>query len=71
MAVVRGGPRTIDAREVAATLQIPLLVEVSDQRGLDEVLGIGGGPLRSRGSGLRKASLAVLDQVSSVGHRIG
>lgn len=71
VAVVRGGPRTIDAREVAATLQIPLLVEVSDQRGLDEVLGIGGGPLRSRGSGLRKASLAVLDQVSSVGHRIG
>lgn len=70
VAVTRGGARTTDPREVVEALQVPLLIDVPDQRGLDEVLGIGGGPLRSRGSGLRRAALAVLDRVSGAGHGV-
>lgn len=63
MVVTRAGPRSVDPVSVADTLQIPLLADVSDQRDLDEVLACGVGPLRSRGGGLRRAALAVLDQV--------
>lgn len=63
MVVTRAGPRNVDAPEVADTLQIPLLAEMSDQRGLDEVLACGAGPLKSRGAGLRQAAFAVLDQM--------
>lgn len=60
--VTRAGPRSVEPTAVADTLEIPLLVDVSDQRGLDEVLACGGSPLKSRGGGLRRAALAVLDQ---------
>jgi secretion/DNA translocation related CpaE-like protein len=60
MAVTRAGPRTLDPVSVADTLQVPLLSEVPDQRDLDEALACGMEPLRSRGSGLRRAALTVL-----------
>lgn len=58
--VTRAGPRHVAPAEVAEALGAPLLVEVSDQRGLDEALAAGLGPLHSRGSGLRKAAAAIL-----------
>lgn len=63
MVVTRAGPRNVDPVAIADTLQVPLLTEVSDQRGLDEVLACGAEPLRSRGAGLYQAALAVLDQL--------
>lgn len=64
VAVTRAGPRTLDPVSVADALQVPLLVEIPDQRDLDEVLACGLEPLRSRGPGLRKAAMAVLAQLN-------
>lgn len=61
--VTRTGPRSIDAEDVAEVLQIPLLTQVGDQRGLDEAIANAFGPLRSRGSGLRRAAQAVLAEL--------
>lgn len=60
--VTRTGPGNVSARDIAESLRIPLLIEVGDQRGLDEVLAMGSDPLRSRGSGLHKTATAILDR---------
>lgn len=64
--VARAGPRTLDPISVADTLQVPLLVDVADQRDLDAALACGFSPLRSRGAGLRKAAMAVLAQLGVI-----
>ena len=61
--ITRSGPRLVAPRDVADCLDLPLLRDVADQRGLDETLALGRGPLRSRGPGLRQAALAVLDHL--------
>lgn len=61
--VTRAGPRHVAPEDVADALQAPLLIDVNDQRGLDEALALGIGPLRSRGSGLQKAATAILDHL--------
>lgn len=60
--VTRVGPGNVRSSEIAETLRIPLLSQVGDQRGLDEVLAMGAGPLRSRGSGLSRAAQAILER---------
>ncbi|HWU33496.1 MAG TPA: septum site-determining protein Ssd [Marmoricola sp.] len=61
--VTRAGPRHVAPEDVADALRAPLLIDVNDQRGLDEALAVGVGPLRSRGSGLQKAAIAILDHL--------
>lgn len=46
--VARGGPAGVAAEEAARVLGLPLLGAMPDQRGLDEAIGLGAGPLRSR-----------------------
>jgi len=61
--VTRAGPRTIEPAAVAEAIEVPLLAEVSDQRGLDEALAAGLDPLKARGLGLRRAANAVLERL--------
>jgi hypothetical protein len=63
MVVTRAGQRTVEVLDIADLLSVPLLIEVGDQRGLDEALAAGFGPLRSRGTGLRRAATSVLDEL--------
>ncbi|WP_182525453.1 septum site-determining protein Ssd [Nocardioides dongkuii] len=60
--VVRG--RGLAAREVARATGAPVLVEMTDQRGLDEGIDLGLGPVRSRRGPLGRAAGAVLDRVA-------
>ncbi len=46
--VTRGGPGGVAPEEAAQVLGLPLLAAMPDQRGLDEAIGLGAGPLRSR-----------------------
>lgn len=46
--VARGGAGGVTAEEAARALGLPLLGAMTDQRGLDEAIGLGAGPLRSR-----------------------
>jgi secretion/DNA translocation related CpaE-like protein len=54
--VVRGGPGGVPAHEVSRLVGVPLLVSMGDQRGLDEALNLGAGPLRSRRGALARAA---------------
>lgn len=60
--VVRGSGG-LAAEEVAALLKIPLAAAMADQRGLDEAIDLGAGPLRSRRSALARAARVVADRV--------
>ncbi len=58
--VTRGGAGGVAPAEVSQVLGIPLLVAMTDQRGLDEAVNLGAGPLRSpRGRLARAARTAV------------
>ncbi len=46
--VARGGLAGVAAGEASEVLSLPLLAAMADQRGLDEAIGLGAGPLRSR-----------------------
>ena len=56
--VVRGAG--VDAAEAAGVLGAPVLATMPDQRGLDEAVDLGLGPLRSRRSVLARAAAQVL-----------
>jgi secretion/DNA translocation related CpaE-like protein len=57
-AVVRGP--AVDERDAGAVLGVPVLTTMGDQRGLDEAIDLGLGPLRSRRSVLGRAAARVL-----------
>ena len=54
--VTRGGAGGVDPAEAAAVLGLPLLVAMGDQRGLDEAVDLGAGPLRSSRGRLARAA---------------
>jgi secretion/DNA translocation related CpaE-like protein len=66
--VTRGGPAGVAPTEVAEVLGIPLLVAMADQRGLDEAVDLGAGPLRSSRGRLARAARAAADTL--VGQRV-
>lgn len=60
--VVRGaGP---DPRTVARAVGVPVLATMPDQRGVDESIDLGLGPVRSRRGALGRAAREVLDHVT-------
>lgn len=59
--VTRGGADGIPPEEVAGVLGIPLLVAMADQRGLDEAIDLGAGPLRSSRGRLARAARGAVD----------
>jgi secretion/DNA translocation related CpaE-like protein len=60
--VLRGGG--VDPQAVARATRVPVLASMSDQRGLDEAIDLGLGPVRSRRSALGRAASDVLDQLT-------
>jgi len=59
LAVVRGGA---DAEAVGRALGVPVLTAMADQRGLDEAIDLGLGPMRSRRGPLGRAAARVLER---------
>lgn len=59
--IVRGSG--LDADEVARVTGVPVLTQVGHQRGLDESIDLGLGPVRSRRGTLGRSADAVLDRV--------
>lgn len=70
---IRGGCRLsivlrgsgIDAREAARAVGSPVLHTMTDQRGLEEAVDLGLGPMKSRRSVLARAADRVLDMLSA------
>lgn len=56
----------MDAREVSRMLRLPLLHDMPSQRGLDEAVALGAGPVRSRRSALSRAADDVLDALAAL-----
>jgi secretion/DNA translocation related CpaE-like protein len=61
--VTRGGAAGVAPAEVAEVLDIPLLLAMTDQRGLDEAVDLGAGPLRSPRGRLARAARAAADSL--------
>ena len=61
--VLRGGGA--DPADVARVVGVPVLAEMTDQRGLGEAIDLGLGPVRSRRGPLGRASSAVLGQLAA------
>lgn len=54
--VTRGSRAGVSPESVSRLLRMPLLVAMSDQRGLDEAINLGAGPARSRRGALARAA---------------
>ena len=54
--VLRGGAVGVAPAEVGRLLDLPVVATMGDQRGLDEAIGLGVGPLRSRRGTLARAA---------------
>ena len=54
--VLRGGPSGVAPQEVSRLLDLPVVATMTDQRGLDEAVNLGVGPLRSRRGTLARAA---------------
>lgn len=63
--VTRGGGGNASPTEASAVLGLPLLVAMGDQRGLDEAVNLGAGPLRSRRGALARAARASLAELAA------
>ena len=63
--VVRGSG--VDVEEAAGVLGAPVLATMADQRGLDEAVDLGLGPLRSRRSVLGRTAGQVLATLTDGG----
>jgi secretion/DNA translocation related CpaE-like protein len=61
--VLRGGAAGVAPREVGRLLGLPVAAVMADQRGLDEAISLGVGPLRSRRGPLARAARAAADAV--------
>lgn len=59
--VVRG--HGVDPSEIAAATGSPVLTTMADQRGIDEAIDLGAGPLRSRRGPLARAASQVLEVI--------
>jgi secretion/DNA translocation related CpaE-like protein len=57
--VLRGGVSGVAPREVGRLLDLPVLATMTDQRGVDEAISLGVGPLRSRRGTLARAARQV------------
>jgi hypothetical protein len=66
--VVRGS--AVDPAEVRRAVRAPVLAAMPDQRGLDEAVDLGLGPLRARRGVLARTAATVLDALRA-GHRAG
>lgn len=58
--VTRGGAGNLPPAEVSRMLGLPLLQGMADQRGLDEGINLGAGPLRSRRGALARSARSCL-----------
>jgi secretion/DNA translocation related CpaE-like protein len=58
--VTRGGAANVAPEEVARFLRVPLAVAMTDQRGLDEAINLGAGPVRSTRGPLARAARTCL-----------
>lgn len=56
----------MDPREVSRLLRLPLLHDMASQRGLDEAVAVGAGPVRSRRGALARAADDVLDALAAL-----
>jgi secretion/DNA translocation related CpaE-like protein len=54
--VLRGGAAGVTPQEVGRLLDLPVVATMGDQRGLDEAISLGVGPLRSRRGTLARAA---------------
>jgi secretion/DNA translocation related CpaE-like protein len=63
--VLRGGAAGVAPREVERLLDVPVLATMGDQRGLDEAISLGVGPLRSGRGALARAAREVAAAVRS------
>ncbi len=61
--VLRGADGGVAPAEVMDLLGLPVLARMRDQRGLDEAIGLGLGPLRNRRGPLARAARTVADEV--------
>lgn len=61
--VLRTAGGGVPARDVARLLGIPVVATMKSQRGVDEAVGLGIGPVRSRRGPLARAARRVADQV--------
>jgi secretion/DNA translocation related CpaE-like protein len=61
--VLRGGAAGVASEEVARLLGLPVLAVMGDQRGLDEAISLGIGPLRSGRGPLARAARKVADTI--------
>lgn len=61
--VLRGGASGVSPQEVGRLLDLPVLATMTDQRGLDEAINLGVGPLRSRRGALARAARQVAAHV--------
>ncbi|HEU4567348.1 MAG TPA: septum site-determining protein Ssd [Marmoricola sp.] len=66
--VTRGGAGEVAPAEVAELLAMPLLLAMGDQRGLDESVGLGAGPVRSPRGRLGRAARAAVDRLVGAPH---
>lgn len=57
--LLRGGAAGVAPHEVARLLRLPVLAAMGDQRGLDEAINLGVGPLRSTRGSLARAARQV------------
>jgi secretion/DNA translocation related CpaE-like protein len=62
--VTRGPATGVRPGEVARLLGMPLLVEMADQRGLDEAINLGAGPLRTSRGRLARAARDALARLA-------
>ncbi|WP_426242853.1 septum site-determining protein Ssd [Nocardioides sp. LHG3406-4] len=65
--VLRRVPRAIPAAEVGAAVGLPVVCEMADQRGVDESVELGLGPLRSARGPLFRTAADLLQEASAPG----
>lgn len=63
--IVRG--RGIEPQQIARVTGVPVIADMSEQRGLGEAIDLGLGPVRSRRGPLGRAALEVLTRISIMG----
>ena len=66
--VLRGGAAGVAPREVARLLELPVVATMGDQRGLDEAISLGVGPVRSARGTLARAARQALAAVGTRAH---
>jgi secretion/DNA translocation related CpaE-like protein len=62
--MLRERPGGVSEADIARLLRVPVLASMADQRGLDEAISLGAGPLRSRRGTLAKAARDVANALA-------